>query len=62
MNEKQLRQTEQKVKDFISKHQMILPGDLIIAGVSGGADSMCLLLLLLKLRGVFAYEVLAVHV
>ena len=50
MNEKQLRQTEQKVKDFISKHQMILPGDLIIAVVSGGADSMCLLLLLLKLR------------
>ncbi|MDE7313506.1 MAG: tRNA lysidine(34) synthetase TilS [Eubacterium sp.] len=41
---------------------MVSPGCLVIAGVSGGADSLCLLLVLLKLREVFGYKVCVVHV
>ncbi|MFI3214797.1 MAG: tRNA lysidine(34) synthetase TilS [Eubacteriales bacterium] len=36
----------QKMQNYIEKHHMIEPGDHIVVGVSGGADSVCLLLLL----------------
>lgn len=51
-----------KVSGFMKQHQMASAGCQIIAGVSGGADSICLLLLLLELREVFGYEVSVVHV
>jgi tRNA(Ile)-lysidine synthase len=37
------------VRKTIEKHQMVVPGDRILAGVSGGADSVCLALLLQQL-------------
>lgn len=43
-----LFKTEKKVFSYIEKHHMIAPGDKIIIGVSGGADSVCLLFLLLE--------------
>lgn len=41
---------------------MITTGDHIIAGVSGGADSVCLLLVLLQLRQRLGHTVSVVHV
>ena len=35
-----------KISDFIEKENMIGDGDVIVAGVSGGADSVCLLYVL----------------
>ena len=32
-----------KVKNYIMKYHMIEAGDLIAVGVSGGADSVCIL-------------------
>ncbi len=39
-------ETEKKVFAYIEEQGMIAPGDRVVAGVSGGADSVCLLLLL----------------
>ena len=41
---------EEKVFGYIRKHQMIQEGDCVVAGISGGADSVCLLFLLEALR------------
>ncbi len=53
---------ENKIRQFISQHHMIEPGGHVIAGVSGGADSMCLLLVLLHLRKECGHTVSVVHV
>ena len=42
------RKTENKVFHYIEEHRMISPQDRIAAGISGGADSVCLLFLLLE--------------
>lgn len=55
-------QLVQKTEAYIRQHQMIGAGTHLIAGVSGGADSMCLLLVLLQLREVFGHEVSVVHI
>lgn len=52
----------EKVCKFIEKYHMIVNGDKIIAGISGGADSVCLLFVLLELRKSFDIEIVAVHV
>ncbi|MDE7274606.1 MAG: tRNA lysidine(34) synthetase TilS [Lachnospiraceae bacterium] len=51
-----------KVAQYIREHHMIEEGDCIVAGVSGGADSVCLLLMLLEISRVLPLEIRVVHV
>ena len=44
-----------KVYEYIFDNDMIMPMDKIVIGVSGGADSVCLLLALCALRDRFGY-------
>ena len=52
----------QKVKAYVGKWQMLEKDDVVIAGVSGGADSVCLLFMLLELKKEIGFSLLAVHV
>lgn len=51
-----------KVLKQIKERNMIEPGDCIIVGLSGGADSVCLFLLLCELRKEMRFSVETVHV
>ena len=51
-----------KVRSYIKSKGMLKQGDKVIVGVSGGADSVCLLLVLLHLKEEFKIEIEAVHV
>ena len=53
---------QKKIKIFLEKYHMIEQGDHIVAGISGGADSVCLLLILKELRETMDFELTAVHV
>ncbi len=50
------------VENYIKINHMLRPGDGIIAAVSGGADSVCLLHLLAGLREKYSLKMRAVHV
>lgn len=52
----------EKVYDTIIRRSMISSGDNVIAGLSGGADSVCLLLVLRKLSERIGFSLSAVHV
>lgn len=51
-----------RVAEFIRRYQMIVPGDMVLTGFSGGADSVLLLELLLELeKGGFRVQAVHVH-
>ena len=51
-----------KVKKFMDKHHMIREQDIVVAGVSGGADSVCLFLQLLEYKKIVPFTLAVVHV
>lgn len=52
----------EQIIEKMSRQKMIDPGDLVVAGISGGADSVCLLALLAKSRARLGFSLTAVHV
>ena len=53
---------EKKAEAYIKRYHMIERGDHVIAAVSGGADSVCLLHLLASLSRRMGFEIQVVHV
>ena len=52
----------EKVENYIRNYRMIEKGDRVVTGVSGGADSVCLLFALCALREKLGFEVIVCHV
>ena len=57
-----MNRMEQRVRDYIEEKRMILPGDTVVVGVSGGADSLCLFLILYALGAEMNFHLHVVHV
>ena len=51
-----------QVENFIKEHEMINPGESVLAAVSGGADSMCMLSLLIRFSKEHGMRLGVVHV
>lgn len=51
-----------KILDFIRRNRLFAPGDRVIVALSGGADSVCLLIVLNELKEELGLELKAVHV
>ena len=52
----------QRVKIYVETHHMLQENDHVITGVSGGADSVCLLFMLKELKKEMPLELTAVHI
>lgn len=50
------------VKKYMAEHRMIEPGDCVLVGVSGGADSVCMLHLLMRMQKEIPFRLAAAHV
>jgi len=59
---KHSEQMVKKVWEYCKAHQMLSPGDQVLLGVSGGADSVCLLFLLHELKECLDLSLRVVHV
>jgi tRNA(Ile)-lysidine synthase len=51
-----------RIADAISRHSLLKGSERILVGLSGGPDSVCLLHLLLELKGVFSLSLHAAYV
>lgn len=52
----------EQVRRYMEHKNMVEPKDIVLAGVSGGADSVCLLLVLAELAEAMDFSLEAVHV
>ena len=52
---------EQRITQFIRKHHLVTDGDILLVGVSGGADSVCLLHVLSRLRTTLGIKLHIAH-
>lgn len=52
---------EQTVKNTIETHKLIIHGDHVVLGLSGGPDSLCLLHVLTELRKELGFSLSCVH-
>lgn len=52
----------EQIRKNIKKHNMVSSGDVIVIGLSGGADSVTLLYALNELKEEFGYKLIAAHV
>lgn len=53
--------TVKKVETYIKKYDMIRHGECVVIGLSGGADSVCLFLILNRLKDILKFELRAMH-
>lgn len=51
-----------KIFSFVKQHNMINKGDTVICGLSGGADSVCLLIVMHEISRTIGFTVQALHV
>ena len=51
-----------RVKRYVLENKMTGPGESVIAGISGGADSLCLFMILLRMSSELGFYLHAVHV
>ncbi|MGN0169396.1 MAG: tRNA lysidine(34) synthetase TilS [Lachnospiraceae bacterium] len=51
-----------KIQEFMEQYGMIQSGDHVLVGVSGGADSLCLLYLLQELTRIWKFKISVLHV
>ena len=57
-----MNSTEQKVYKFICEKKLVDKQDTVIVGLSGGADSVCLIMILNELKSVLDISLKAVHI
>jgi tRNA(Ile)-lysidine synthase len=58
---KSVNKTIKKVRDMISRYDMITPGDRVVVAVSGGPDSICLLSILHELKDDLRLALVVAH-
>ena len=59
---KRMDDISQKVWNYVESHEMLKQGDRVLLGVSGGADSVCLLFLLREMQARLSLSLRVLHV
>lgn len=57
-----MKRIEQKIMDYVINNDILERGDSIVVGISGGADSVCLLTWLASVKETFSLNIVGVHI